>query len=165
MGARPTALLVGLGLPGDTEVAWCEALADGLADEARRSAPVWSAATPPAPLVVLAVTALGDLGGRPPVTRSGARPGDRVVVAGRLGWAAAGLAVLAAGDRVARRAVVDAHGRPRSAYGAARCSPTPAPPRWSTSATGWRPTSATSPPPPGSAIDVRPTALEVLAPL
>ena len=54
--------------------------------------------------IVLAVTALGDLGGRDPVTRSGARPGDVLAYAGVLGESAAGLALLEAGtDRAARR--------------------------------------------------------------
>ena len=47
--------------------------------------------------VVLAVTGLGDLAGRSPVLRSGAGPGDLVAVAGPLGHAAAGLALLETG--------------------------------------------------------------------
>ena len=43
------------------------------------------------PTLTIAVTALGDLDGRPPVVRSGARPGDVVALAGRIGWAAAGV--------------------------------------------------------------------------
>jgi thiamine-monophosphate kinase len=65
--------------------------------------------------VVLAVTALGDLQGREPVTRSGARPGDVVALSGRLGWAAAGLAVLGKGFR-SPRALVAAHRRPEPPY-------------------------------------------------
>jgi thiamine-monophosphate kinase len=41
-------------------------------------------AATPGPLV-LTVTLLGDLGGRPPVLRSGAQPGDAVLVTGSLG--------------------------------------------------------------------------------
>ena len=43
------------------------------------------------PVITIAVTALGDLDGRAPVLRSGARPGDIVAMAGRIGHAAAGL--------------------------------------------------------------------------
>ena len=43
-----------------------------------------------APQWVVAVTVLGDLDGRQPVRRSGARPGDVVAVAGELGRSAAG---------------------------------------------------------------------------
>jgi thiamine-monophosphate kinase len=63
------------------------------------------------------VTALGDLQGRAPVLRSGAHPGDVVAVCGRLGWAAAGLAVLSRGFR-SPRVLVDAHRRPDVDYAA-----------------------------------------------
>lgn len=43
-----------------------------------------------APLWVVSVTVLGDLGGREPVRRDTARPGDIVAVAGDLGRSAAG---------------------------------------------------------------------------
>src|SRR6185312_7799879 len=46
-----------------------------------------------APQWVISVTVLGDLGGREPVRRSGARPGDAVAVAGQLGRSAAGYAL------------------------------------------------------------------------
>ena len=63
----------------------------------------------------MSVTALGSLEGRDPVLRSGARPGDLVAVAGRLGWAAAGFAVLSRGFR-SPRTLVDAHRRPAPPY-------------------------------------------------
>jgi thiamine-monophosphate kinase len=98
MGATPTALLVGLAVPGDLAVAWVEDLARGLAEECRRAgAAVVGGDVSGAGSVMLAVTALGDLAGRDPVTRSGARVGDRLAVAGRLGRSAAGLALLEAG--------------------------------------------------------------------
>jgi thiamine-monophosphate kinase len=98
MGATPTALLVGLATPGDLAVAWAEDLARGLADEcARAGASVVGGDVSGADSVMIAVTALGDLAGREPVTRSGARAGDLLAVAGRLGRSAAGLALLEAG--------------------------------------------------------------------
>ena len=63
------------------------------------------------------MTALGSLEGRSPVTRSGARPGDVVALAGRIGWAAAGLAVLQRGFR-SPAAVVAAHRVPEPPYAA-----------------------------------------------
>ena len=60
------------------------------------------------------VTALGTLAGRPAVLRSGARDGDVVVVAGRLGGSAAGLAQLQAGSRSGP--LVEAHLRPAPPY-------------------------------------------------
>jgi thiamine-monophosphate kinase len=112
MGARPTALLVGLAAPATFRVADAQLLAAGLAYEAARGgASVVGGDTVSAPSVVIAVTALGSLDGRPPVTRAGARPGDVLVVAGCLGGAAAGLAALRAGradlDAVAAHRVPD----------------------------------------------------------
>jgi len=98
MGAVPTALLVGLAAPADLPVAWAEDLAAGLAEECSRvGASVVGGDISGAPVIMLAVTALGDLAGRAPVTRAGARSGDLVAVAGVLGHSAAGLALLHAG--------------------------------------------------------------------
>ena len=65
--------------------------------------------------VLLAVTGLGDLAGRNPVLRSGAAPGDQVAVAGPLGHAAAGLALLTAD--LPHDDLVAAHLRPRHGPG------------------------------------------------
>jgi thiamine-monophosphate kinase len=98
MGAVPTGLLVALAAPGDLPVSWARGLARGLADEcARAGASVVGGDTASGPSVLLAITGLGDLAGRAPVLRSGAAPGDLVAVAGSLGRAAAGLALLSAG--------------------------------------------------------------------
>ncbi len=122
MGARATALLVGVACPPETPTSWLEGVAAGLAAEC---APLGAAvvggdtvaAAPGSDAVVLSVTALGDLGGRPPVLRSGARPGDVVALAGRLGWSACGLAVLRRGF-TSPLAAVAAHRRPEPPYAA-----------------------------------------------
>lgn len=118
MGAAPTALLVGLAAPPELPAFWAERFADGLADECDLvGAGVVGGDIVRSDVLLLAVTALGDLQGRAPVLRSGARPGDVVAVCGRLGWAGAGLAALRKGFR-SPRVVVDAHRRPQPPYAA-----------------------------------------------
>ncbi|QCB93186.1 thiamine-phosphate kinase [Cellulomonas shaoxiangyii] len=98
MGARPTALVVGLVVPGDTPAAWVEGLAAGLGDACRPlDVGVVGGDLSSGPVLVVAVTAHGDLEGRTAVRRTGARPGDVVALAGRCGWSGAGWALLAAG--------------------------------------------------------------------
>jgi len=116
MGAVPVALLVGFAAPGDLAVAWARDLVAGLAEEcARAGATVAGGDTSGADTIVLAITALGDLGGRDPVTRSGARPGDVFAYAGVLGESAAGLALLEAG-LTEPAALIAAHRRPAPRY-------------------------------------------------
>lgn len=97
MGARPTALLVALAVPRDLRVSFVEGMADGLRDACAALAPgcaVVGGDLTVSSVLTIAVTAMGDLEGRPPVTRAGAEVGDIVAVAGELGQAAQGLAVL-----------------------------------------------------------------------
>ena len=119
MGAAPTGLLVAVAVPGDLDVRWALDLTDGLRDEAAVvEAAVVGGDLTRSDLAVISVTALGDLGGAPPITRAGAGAGDVVAVCGRLGWAEAGRAVLARGFR-SPRTVVTAHQRPEPPYEAA----------------------------------------------
>ena len=116
MGAAPTGLLLGLAVPPDLPVDWLEELADGMRAECEPlGARVLGGDVVRADVLVLAVTAFGDLQGRAPVTRSGAKPGDVLACTGRLGWAAAGLAVLGRGFR-SPVGVVAAHRRPEPPY-------------------------------------------------
>jgi thiamine-monophosphate kinase len=118
MGAVPTALLVGLACPADTPVPTLSGLTEGLWAEARKAgAGVVGGDVASSATLVLAVTALGSLEGREAVTRAGAQPGDVVAIAGRIGWAAAGWAVLARGFR-SPVAVVTAHRVPEPPYAA-----------------------------------------------
>ena len=97
MGAKPTALVVAIALPGTTHISWLEDFADGLNAAITELAPgaeVVGGDIASAEQVFISVTAHGDLEGREPVLRSGANVGDVLAVAGTLGRAAAGLSLL-----------------------------------------------------------------------
>jgi thiamine-monophosphate kinase len=116
MGAAPTSLLVALCVPMDLDASWVEELAGGLSDEAALiGASVVGGDLSASPTLTVAVTALGDLQGRDPVTRAGAQPGDVLAIAGRTGFAAAGYTVLSRGFRTPRL-FVEAYRRPEVPY-------------------------------------------------
>lgn len=118
MGATPTALLVGFATPGDLPVAWAQDLIRGLVAECSRAGAFLAGGdVSSADKITLAITALGDLAAREPVTRAGALPGDQLALAGRLGHSAAGLALLEAG-LTEPGALVACHRRPRPPYAA-----------------------------------------------
>ena len=118
MGAVPTALLVGVACPATTPLATLDGLTNGLwAEAGAAGAGVVGGDVTSSNRLTVAVTALGSLEGRAPVLRSGARPGDLVALRGRVGWAAAGLAVLQRGFR-SPAAVVNAHRVPEPPYAA-----------------------------------------------
>ncbi len=117
MGGTATGLVVGLAAPSDLPVDWVRELAAGMAEEvALVGATIIGGDLSGADEIVISVTALGHAEGEP-VRRGGARPGQVVAVAGRVGWAAAGLAVLGRGFR-SPRAVVEAYRRPEPPYAA-----------------------------------------------
>ncbi len=121
MGAQPRTLLVGLACPGDLPADWVLEMIGGMAAEcAKAGASIAGGDVTAADCIMLGITALGDLAGQQPVTRAGARPGDLVAVAGRLGWSAAGLALLQSGitasDDRELAEVLTAHRRPQPPY-------------------------------------------------
>ncbi len=82
MGARPTAFVVSLGAPAHTPVAEVTALLDGMWEEAGRiGAGIVGGDMVQCPQWVVSVSVLGDLEGRPPVTRGG-----RAGLVGRGRW-------------------------------------------------------------------------------
>ena len=117
MGARPVGLVVALSAPADTPAEWVLEFSRGVRAECELSgAALIGGDTTRGGAIGIVVTAFGDLEGRTPVLRSGARPGDVVAYVGRLGMAAAGLAVLGRGFR-SPGAVVRAHRVPEPPYG------------------------------------------------
>jgi thiamine-monophosphate kinase len=112
LGAAPDVLLVTLALPAETEVDDVVALYEGLGEP---GVPVAGGDTARAGRVTVVVTALGRSDRVP--GRSGAEPGDVLVVTGPLGGAAAGLDALRRGvespfvERLSRPPVRLAEGR------------------------------------------------------
>lgn len=116
MGATPILATITLALTGDERVADLEELyrgAAGLAAPHGIAIAGGDIVRTPGPLT-LSVTVVGE--GQPLLRRSGARPGDRIVVSGTLGAAAAGLHLLETDDRRRQAATAEllmaAHLRP-----------------------------------------------------
>ncbi|MDR0285581.1 MAG: thiamine-phosphate kinase [Propionibacteriaceae bacterium] len=118
MGAVPTNVLVALSAPPDLETTWFDRFMAGVLEECETAhVTLVGGDLSGARALAAAVTALGMTRGRPVITRAGAQPGDAVAIKGRVGGAAAGLAVLARGFR-SPRALVSAYQRPQVPYGA-----------------------------------------------
>lgn len=104
MGGTATSLVVSLTLPARTPVTWVEDCARGLAAAIRALGAIHCSVVggdlgAGAQLVITAAVT-GTLAGRAPVLRSGAAAGEVLAVAGTLGRAAAGLALLESGRSV-----------------------------------------------------------------
>ncbi|MFH0412506.1 thiamine-phosphate kinase [Corynebacterium sp. L4756] len=96
MGARPIGALMALGAPVDTPVSVVREIAQGVA--ARTGAyntELVGGDVTKSQQITISVTAIGALGGdRQPLTLNSARAGQKVVAHGRIGWSAAGWALL-----------------------------------------------------------------------
>jgi thiamine-monophosphate kinase len=97
MGARPSAIVVALAVPRDLDHAWVEEFEAGVKECGAAGVSLVGGDLSSSAHIVACVTAIGDLEGRAPVTRAGAREGDVVAVCGRLGWSGGGLVVLQRG--------------------------------------------------------------------
>jgi thiamine-monophosphate kinase len=91
MAASPRYAMVSLGIPADVEAAWVMELFGGMRAACDEYAlTLVGGDTNRADAIVIAVAVVGEVGSGHAVTRSGAHPGDLVVVTGSLGAAAGG---------------------------------------------------------------------------
>ena len=116
MGCVPSHALLSVAAPVGFPI---ERLADGVAEAAvAAGCVVVGGDLSSSPVLVVSVTAVGPTpGGPPPLRRSGARPGDRLLVTGPLGSSAAGLRLsvgtaAASAPTATVAALVAAHRRP-----------------------------------------------------
>lgn len=109
MGAVPTAVVVALAVPKELDQQWVLGFAAGVREECDLAGvSLVGGDMSRSEIIVVTVTALGDVEHREPVTRSGACPGDVVAVVGKLGWAGAGVAALSRGFRSPKDVVAEA---------------------------------------------------------
>jgi len=103
-GAKPEGFLLALALPKETEAGWLKAFARGLGKDAEAfGCPLLGGDTDRTPgPITIAITAFGTLPRGGMVLRSGAKPGDRVMVTGTIGDAALGLVLRQDGAAAAR---------------------------------------------------------------
>ncbi|MBV7363810.1 thiamine-phosphate kinase [Actinomycetaceae bacterium TAE3-ERU4] len=92
MGARPVSFLLSLAMPDTTEVEWVKELFAGIHKRCSKAGvAIVGGDLGSAPLVVLSATVTGDLEGRSPVERTGAKNGDLIALAGTQGRSYCGL--------------------------------------------------------------------------
>ena len=98
MAAEPRFLVAAVSAPARTETAWLDALLDGVHDAAVQSgAQLVGGNLTRSDQVTVTITAIGTIPGRR-LERTGARPGDVLVVTGTLGDAAAAVAAWEQGE-------------------------------------------------------------------
>jgi thiamine-monophosphate kinase len=112
MGGSPRFGLVSIGLPPDAETSWVMELYGGIREAAGEyGMAVIGGDTNRAGKIVLSVTVVGAIARNHAVTRSGARPGDRLAVTGSLGAAAGGLRLAQSDPHQVREALASDWGR------------------------------------------------------
>lgn len=96
MAAQPHSLTLTLGLPAQTPLAWVRGFASGCAAAcAKYRVNVIGGDISASSTLFVSITAVGSV--ETPVTRSGAQPGDQLIITGPVGRSAAGLKLLASG--------------------------------------------------------------------
>lgn len=122
MGGTAVSLVVSLTMPPGTPVQWVEDFADGLTAGivglGAGDCSVAGGDLGRGSEIAVTVAVVGTMHGLPAVLRSGARPGDTLALAGTVGRAAAGLALLESAIPVGRldpaqRALMDSQCRPQ----------------------------------------------------
>lgn len=122
-GARPTAVMVSIGLPSGSDPDFVKGLADGFARASKEfGAKIVGGDTNQADELVIDCCMVGELGSKMMPARSGAGKGDAVVVSGLFGLPPAGLSILMKGARskaaFSKRAVRSVlEPSPRQAFG------------------------------------------------
>ncbi len=120
MAGRPKHALVALGLPPDASASWVMELYGGMLEAAAEyGLSMVGGDLSASERVVVSATVVGEVASGKAVTRSGAAPGERLVVTGALGAAAGGLVLSRAHphDEVVSewgRALLQAQFRPRA---------------------------------------------------
>ncbi|MGD0842357.1 MAG: thiamine-phosphate kinase [Candidatus Acidiferrales bacterium] len=103
MGAVPRCFLLGLALPARLTGDWLDAFLGGMARAARRfGMELAGGDTSHTDAIAINITVFGEVRAERAILRSGARPGDRIFVTGRLGAAQLGLEIVMRG--LSRRA-------------------------------------------------------------
>lgn len=123
MGGEPTYLLITAGLPRGFSVEEMHKLATGIQSEAQLvGARVIGGDLSTAEKITISITALGRV--VKPITRSGARVGQRLIASGLPGWSAAGYSVLTItkppSHTSATKQAISSHLKPSVQYQCAR---------------------------------------------
>lgn len=120
MGATSRGCVVAISMPEELQAEWFKDFFQGVSAEVVKARAVLVGGDiTSGEKIVATATVFGQMEGRAPVLRSGAKPADVVALCGRQGWAAAGWATLSRGFR-SPRAAVDAYRCPEVPYGAGR---------------------------------------------